>query len=134
MRLFLPGISDCSAGAAGPSTRDSSKPQIAHHIHMMLRGLLGETAEHCTRDRARRRGQLRCDRTDRDARRWIAPSTPPPPSSERFAALTMASTATVVMSATRTSQVAEPMEKVRRGEVMLYPSFRSAAQRRARYP
>src|SRR5512136_2494009 len=29
---------------------------------------------------------------------WMAPSTPPPPSSERFAALTMASTARVVMS------------------------------------
>src|SRR6187431_664459 len=33
------------------------------------------------------------------AARWIAPSTPPPPSSEPLAALTMASTARVVMSA-----------------------------------
>src|SRR3954452_18069205 len=30
--------------------------------------------------------------------RWIAPSTPPPPSSDEFAALTMASTCSVVMS------------------------------------
>ncbi len=37
------------------------------------------------------------------AARWMAPSTPPPPSSERFAALTMASTASVVMSATQIS-------------------------------
>src|SRR2546427_3850030 len=33
------------------------------------------------------------------AARWIAPSTPPPPSSDEFAALTMASTESVVMSA-----------------------------------
>src|ERR1700742_2759423 len=37
------------------------------------------------------------------AARWIAPSTPPPPSSDEFAALTMASTARVVMSARRIS-------------------------------
>src|SRR3954468_1483085 len=49
------------------------------------------------------------------AARWIAPSTPTPPSSERFAAFTMASTWRVVMSATRMSQVAEPMEKVKSG-------------------
>ena len=33
------------------------------------------------------------------AARWIAPSTPPPPSSEFFAALTIASTASRVISA-----------------------------------
>jgi len=33
------------------------------------------------------------------AARWIAPSTPPPPSSEEFAALTIASTSRVVISA-----------------------------------
>jgi hypothetical protein len=33
------------------------------------------------------------------AARWIAPSTPPPPSNDEFAALTIASTASVVMSA-----------------------------------
>src|ERR1700722_12574156 len=33
------------------------------------------------------------------AARWIAPSTPPPPNSELFAALTMASTDSAVMSA-----------------------------------
>src|SRR5579872_4071825 len=38
----------------------------------------------------------------------MAPSTPPPPSSERFAALTIASSASVVMSATQTSSRAEP--------------------------
>jgi len=32
------------------------------------------------------------------ARRWIAPSTPPPPSKLELAALTIASTARVVMS------------------------------------
>src|SRR3954470_13127013 len=32
------------------------------------------------------------------AARWMAPSTPPPPRSDELAALTMASTATVVMS------------------------------------
>src|SRR5213083_2143130 len=37
------------------------------------------------------------------AARWIAPSTPPPPSSDVLAALTMASTPSVVMSATMTS-------------------------------
>src|ERR1700751_2261158 len=39
----------------------------------------------------------------------MAPSTPPPPSSERFAALTMASSASVVMSATQTSSCAGPI-------------------------
>src|SRR3984893_15956117 len=38
----------------------------------------------------------------------MAPSTPPPPSSERFAALTIASSASVVMSATQTSRCAAP--------------------------
>ncbi|MGC4002123.1 MAG: hypothetical protein QM811_02815 [Pirellulales bacterium] len=33
------------------------------------------------------------------AARWIAPSTPPPPNSEEFAALTIASTDNMVMSA-----------------------------------
>src|ERR1700722_6809276 len=37
------------------------------------------------------------------AARWIAPSTPPPPSKLRLAALTMASTASVVISATQIS-------------------------------
>src|SRR5947209_711491 len=46
----------------------------------------------------------------------MAPSTPPPPSSERFAAFTIASSGNVVMSATRMSQVAGPTAKVRRGE------------------
>src|ERR1019366_5601842 len=40
-------------------------------------------------------------RSSGPAARWIAPSTPPPPSSEQFAALTMASTARVVMSVLR---------------------------------
>src|SRR5215467_2214055 len=39
----------------------------------------------------------------------MAPSTPPPPSNERLAALTMASSASVVMSATQISRRAEPM-------------------------
>jgi hypothetical protein len=43
------------------------------------------------------------------AARWIAPSTPPPPSSDEFAALTMASTRSVVMSATMTSSRALPI-------------------------
>src|SRR5215472_12217037 len=43
------------------------------------------------------------------AARWIAPSTPPPPSSDVFAALTMASTLRVVMSATMTSNRAVPI-------------------------
>src|SRR5580692_5647549 len=42
------------------------------------------------------------------AARWIAPSTPPPPSKLRLAALTMASTASVVMSATQISSRAAP--------------------------
>src|SRR3954468_21588971 len=37
------------------------------------------------------------------AARWMAPSTPPPPSSDELAALTMASTAKVVMSPRKTS-------------------------------
>jgi hypothetical protein len=40
-------------------------------------------------------------RSSGPAARWIAPSTPPPPRSEQFAALTMASTARVVMSVLR---------------------------------
>src|SRR5579864_211141 len=42
------------------------------------------------------------------AARWIAPSTPPPPSKVPLAALTMASTASVVMSATQISNRAAP--------------------------
>src|ERR1700730_4529449 len=42
------------------------------------------------------------------AARWIAPSTPPPPSKVRFAALTIASTASVVMSATQISSRTVP--------------------------
>src|SRR5579862_8794416 len=42
------------------------------------------------------------------AARWIAPSTPPPPSKLRLAALTMASTASIVMSATQISNLAAP--------------------------
>src|SRR5579862_2512788 len=42
------------------------------------------------------------------AARWIAPSTPPPPRRLRLAALTMASTASVVMSATQISSRAAP--------------------------
>jgi hypothetical protein len=41
----------------------------------------------------------------------MAPSTPPPPSSDVFAALTMASTLKEVMSATMTSSRAEPMSR-----------------------
>src|SRR5262249_43828470 len=43
------------------------------------------------------------------AARWIAPSTPPPPRRVRFAALTMASTSRVVMSATQMSSLVEPI-------------------------
>jgi hypothetical protein len=42
---------------------------------------------------------------------WIAPSTPPPPSSDEFAALTIASTPSVVMSATMTSSRASPIRR-----------------------
>src|SRR6478736_3859106 len=49
------------------------------------------------------------------AARWIAPSTPPPPSSERLAALTMASSASVVMSPTQTSIRAEPISAASSG-------------------
>src|SRR5262245_53109919 len=45
----------------------------------------------------------------------MAPSTPPPPSSVWLAAFTMASTASVVMSATSTSSCAGPTSAVRRG-------------------
>src|SRR5215475_1600851 len=43
--------------------------------------------------------------------RWTAPSTPPPPASELLAALTMASTSRVVMSALRS--VIRPRPKAR---------------------
>src|SRR5215210_7221375 len=49
------------------------------------------------------------------AARWMAPSTPPPPSKLSFAALTMASTSSVVMSATTISSRAEPTLVVRIG-------------------
>src|SRR5436190_1411594 len=42
----------------------------------------------------------------------MAPSTPPPPSSDWFAALTMASSLSVVMSATQTSSRAAPTSAV----------------------
>src|SRR5262249_9000487 len=48
----------------------------------------------------------------------MAPSTPPPPKSARLAALTTASTASVVMSATRTSIRVDPMVAVTIGSVM----------------
>src|SRR6185312_4964711 len=43
----------------------------------------------------------------------MAPSTPPPPSSARLAAFTIASTSSVVMSATITSSVAAPTSAMR---------------------
>src|SRR5438874_8788122 len=46
----------------------------------------------------------------------MAPSTPPPPSKLRFAALTMASTASVVMSATQMSSRAAPTTALTSGE------------------
>src|SRR5689334_22530438 len=46
------------------------------------------------------------------AARWIAPSTPPPPRSDVFAALTMASTPRVVMSAMMISSCAPPIRRV----------------------
>src|SRR5579862_2450615 len=52
------------------------------------------------------------------AARWIAPSTPPPPSKLRFAALTMASTSNVVMSATQTSSRAPPTSALSKGTVL----------------
>ena len=52
------------------------------------------------------------------AARWIAPSTPPPPRSDVFAALTIASTASVVMSATVTSSRAGPTSAEMSGVVM----------------
>src|SRR5882672_7698548 len=48
------------------------------------------------------------------AARWIAPSTPPPPSNELFAALTIASTSSLVMSV-RVSSI--------RSSVLMFPSF-----------
>src|SRR4051812_731808 len=45
----------------------------------------------------------------------MAPSTPPPPRSDVFAALTIASTASVVMSATMTSSRAGPTSTLRIG-------------------
>src|SRR6185312_8962416 len=42
----------------------------------------------------------------------MAPSTPPPPSSDRFAALTIASTSSVVMSATTMSSWVLPISAV----------------------
>src|SRR6187549_1475551 len=45
----------------------------------------------------------------------MAPSTPPPPSRLRLAALTMALTSSVVMSATRTSSRVLPISAVTRG-------------------
>src|SRR5688572_25232908 len=42
-------------------------------------------------------------------RRWIAPSTPPPPASRLLAALTIASTSSKVMSPTDSSNTREPI-------------------------
>src|SRR5688572_10170069 len=47
------------------------------------------------------------------APRWIAPSTPPPPSSVSLAALTMASTARMVMSPSNTCMVIANLQFVR---------------------
>src|SRR5262249_38909577 len=52
------------------------------------------------------------------AARWIAPSTPPPPSSVRFAALTMASTPSVVMSAIAISSRVGPTAAAMSGEIL----------------
>src|SRR3954471_23538283 len=63
----------------------------------------------------------------------MAPSTPPPPSRLRLAALTMASTSSVVMSATRTCSRALPASAVTRGSaggifrVGLYRNIHRAA-------
>src|SRR5262249_417159 len=61
-------------------------------------------------------------RSSGPAARWIAPSTPPPPSSDSFAALTMASTSSVVMSATRISTSVAPMVAVSSGDAMSRPA------------
>src|SRR5450755_1820855 len=45
----------------------------------------------------------------------MAPSTPPPPKSERFAALTIAATSSVVMSATRISSCVSPISALSSG-------------------
>src|SRR5690606_12079540 len=48
------------------------------------------------------------------AARWIAPSTPPPPSSDGLAALTIASTASAVMSPSTTStRITRPCSALR---------------------
>jgi hypothetical protein len=52
------------------------------------------------------------------AARWIAPSTPPPPNNDVLAALTMASTASVVMSAVRTSSRAGPTSALSNGSAI----------------
>src|SRR6476660_8865094 len=49
----------------------------------------------------------------------MAPSTPPPPSSEVLAAFTMASTSSVVMSATQISSRDAPTSAVSRGEMLM---------------
>src|SRR6266566_7521540 len=56
----------------------------------------------------------------------MAPSTPPPPSKLRFAALTMASTASVVMSAMQTSSRAAPTTAVTSGETVGMPADMTA--------
>src|SRR5215468_11528365 len=48
----------------------------------------------------------------------MAPSTPPPPSSVRLAALTMASTSSVVMSATQISSCVVAISAVRSGALI----------------
>src|SRR5262245_44621503 len=49
----------------------------------------------------------------------MAPSTPPPPSSVRLAALTMAATSSVVMSATHTSSRVVPTSALSRGGAVM---------------
>src|SRR5580700_2927298 len=60
----------------------------------------------------------------------MAPSTPPPPSRLPFAALTMASVASVVMSATQISSRVVPISAERMGAVMSYLSRRWRAEDR----
>src|SRR3984957_19999810 len=63
-------------------------------------------------------------RSSGPAARWIAPSTPPPPSSEVFAALTIASTSKAVISATRMSRQRLSMlaRRIGSGDVMTVTS------------
>src|SRR5580700_2274488 len=60
----------------------------------------------------------------------MAPSTPPPPSKLPFAALTRASTGSVVMSAMQMSSRVVPISAERMGMVMAYPSRHAPAEDR----